>query len=424
MRIIVLSAPLKLAFHGEMQADRSEYAASALRRHFPGAVYGWTHILEGMLKVSIIIPAWNEEERIVDCLDNATRQTVMPHEVLVVDNRSTDHTAEIVERYIAEHPDLPVKLLHQDEEQGLIPTRNYGLNHATGDILGRVDADCMLKPDWVEVVRGIFTEDAEAMGATGPVTYYDMPAHKIALRGDDSVRRHTYRADGGQVLLFGSNMALRASAWKLIHDEVCLDKEDVMHEDIDISLHLLGRGLKTVYSGRMICGISARRMDTSFKSFRNYMRRFKNTFAAHPEHWRNHKSERTLYLMYPWLHAMFPIYRQYPIEGHQPGRAHLVPRTGQARAQGRRPACRPAGHREVRGGDADRHSRSRGDRREYRLRSGCHTAIRGFLNHGDHNRAVTTQRSLIRGDVNPRSHRPLLFAMAGTWWMEWHHGLA
>lgn len=311
MRIIVLSAPLKLAFHGEMQADRSEYAASALRRHFPGAVYGWTHILEGMLKVSIIIPAWNEEERIVDCLDNATRQTVMPHEVLVVDNRSTDHTAEIVERYIAEHPDLPVKLLHQDEEQGLIPTRNYGLNHATGDILGRVDADCMLKPDWVEVVRGIFTEDAEAMGATGPVTYYDMPAHKIALRGDDSVRRHTYRADGGQVLLFGSNMALRASAWKLIHDEVCLDKEDVMHEDIDISLHLLGRGLKTVYSGRMICGISARRMDTSFKSFRNYMRRFKNTFAAHPEHWRNHKSERTLYLMYPWLHAMFLIYRQY-----------------------------------------------------------------------------------------------------------------
>lgn len=125
-----------------------------------------------MLKVSIIIPAWNEKERIVDCLDNATRQTVMPHEVLVVDNRSTDHTVEIVERYIAEHPDLPVKLLHQDEEQGLIPTRNYGLNHATGDILGRVDADCMLKPDWVEVVRGIFTEDAEAMGATArsPIT--------------------------------------------------------------------------------------------------------------------------------------------------------------------------------------------------------------------------------------------------------------
>lgn len=84
-----------------------------------------------------------------------------------------------------------------------------------------------------------------------------------------------------------------------------------MHEDIDVSLHLLGRGLKTVYSERMICGISARRMDTSFKSFRNYMKRFKNTFEAHPQHWRSHKSERTLYLMYPWLHALFPVYQQY-----------------------------------------------------------------------------------------------------------------
>ncbi|WP_125963579.1 glycosyltransferase [Bifidobacterium dolichotidis] len=264
-----------------------------------------------MLNVSIVIPAWNEEERIIDCLTNATRQTVMPHEVIVVDNRSTDRTVELVEQFIADHPEAPVKLLHQDEDQGLIPTRNYGLNHATGDVLGRIDADCMLKPDWVEIVAGVFTEDPEAMGATGPVTYYDMPARKISLRSDDHVRRHTYRADGGQVLLFGSNMALRASAWHMIADEVCLDREDKMHEDIDISLHLLGRGLKTVYSRRMVCGISARRMDTSFKSFHNYMQRFKNTFEAHPEHWRKHKSEHTLYLMYPWLHALYPLYQQY-----------------------------------------------------------------------------------------------------------------
>lgn len=264
-----------------------------------------------MLKLSLIIPAWNEEERIIDCLNNATRQTFTPHEVLVVDNKSTDRTCELVQQFIDEHPGTPVKLLHQDEEQGLIPTRNYGFNHATGDILGRVDADCMLKPDWVEIVTGIFTEDAEAMGATGPVTYYDMPIHRISLRGDDRVRRKSYRADGGQVLLFGSNMALRASAWKIIANEVCEDKEDKMHEDIDISLHLLGRGMKTVYSSRMICGISARRMDTKFRSFHDYMQRFKNTFDAHPEHWRRRKSEHTLYLMYPWLHALYPLYQHY-----------------------------------------------------------------------------------------------------------------
>lgn len=264
-----------------------------------------------MLTVSIVIPAWNEEERIADCLTNATRQTVMPHEVIVVDNRSTDATVDIVKQFMEEHPDAPVRLLHQDDEQGLIPTRNYGLNHATGDVLGRVDADCMLKPDWVEVVSGIFTEDPEAMGATGPVVYYDMPAKRVSLRGDDSVRRHMYRADGDQVLLFGSNMALRASAWRQIANEVCRDREDVMHEDIDVSLHLLGRSMKTVYCQRMICGISARRMDTSFTSFRNYMNRFRNTFAAHPDHWRKRKPEHTLYALYPWMHTLYPMYQRY-----------------------------------------------------------------------------------------------------------------
>ena len=135
-----------------------------------------------MLNVSIIIPAWNEEERIADCLMNATRQTVAPHEVIVVNNRSTDRTCDIVEQFQRDHPEAPVILLQQNEDQGLIPTRNFGLNAATGDVLGRIDADCMLKPDWVEVVSGIFTEDPDAMGATGPVVYYDMPAKGAGAR--------------------------------------------------------------------------------------------------------------------------------------------------------------------------------------------------------------------------------------------------
>ena len=259
-----------------------------------------------MLNVSIIIPAWNEAERIRDCLLNATRQTIMPHEVLVVDNRSTDNTCAVVEQFIAEHPEAPVKLLHQNDEQGLIPTRNFGLNAATGDVLGRCDADCMIRPDWVEVVSGIFTEDPAAMGATGPVMYYDMPSRHFGLKGDNSLRKRIYRADGGQPLLFGSNMALRASAWHQIANEVCRDKADVMHEDIDICLHLMGKDLKTVYSPRMIAAMSARRMDTSLSSFLSYMRRFKNTFDAHPQHTRTHKPEVLFTAMYPAMHMFYP----------------------------------------------------------------------------------------------------------------------
>ena len=273
-------------------------------------MYGLEPILETMLNVSIFIPAWNEQERINDCLLNATRQTVMPHEVIVVDNRSTDSTVAVVEQFMKDHPEAPVKLLHQDDEQGLIPTRDYGLNHATGDILGRFDADCMIRPDWVEVVSGIFTEDPDAMGATGPVMYYDLPSRHFGLRGDNSTRKRIYRADDGQPLLFGSNMALRATAWREIADEVCQDKADVMHEDIDISLHLLGKDLKTVYCPRMIAGISARRMDTSPASFLNYMRRFKNTFNAHPQHYRKHKPEILITALYPVMHLLYPVWQK------------------------------------------------------------------------------------------------------------------
>lgn len=264
-----------------------------------------------MLSVSIIIPAWNEEEHIADCLTCAMRQTVPAKEILVVDNKSTDKTVEIVTRFIADHPDAHIRLLHQDAEQGLIPTRNYGLNRATGDILGRVDSDSMLRPDWVEQATRIFAAHPDVMGATGPVAYYDMPAARVSLRGDNIIRRHIYRADGGQTLLFGSNMALRAMAWRIIAHEVCRDKADVMHEDIDVSLHLFSHDFRTYYSRHLVVGISARRMDTSFKSFSNYMDRFHNTFAAHPSHTRTTKPEILLTAMYPWLHMMYPGYQRY-----------------------------------------------------------------------------------------------------------------
>ena len=85
---------------------------------------------------------------------------------------------------------------------------------------------------------------------------------------------------------------------------------DVMHEDIDISLHLMGKDLKTVYSPRMIAAMSARRMDTSLSSFLSYMRRFKNTFDAHPQHTRTHKPEVLFTAMYPAMHMFYPVWQK------------------------------------------------------------------------------------------------------------------
>ena len=86
--------------------------------------------------VSIVIPAYNEEASIRACVVAAILQTVPASEIIVVDNKSTDGTAAIVRAVQAEYPDSPVLYFQQNEVQGLVPTRNFGLDRAQGRVIG------------------------------------------------------------------------------------------------------------------------------------------------------------------------------------------------------------------------------------------------------------------------------------------------
>ncbi|GAB3542421.1 glycosyltransferase family A protein [Arthrobacter tecti] len=231
--------------------------------------------------VSIVIPAYNEESVIRQCLIAAIYQSMPAHEILVVDNKSTDRTADIVRQMQLEYPESPIKLLEQNEEQGLIPTRNHGLNQATGDVLGRIDADSVLEPDWVETVQAGFTDTAVA-ATTGPVVYYDMPMRRWGLKADDKMRQLVLKLARNQYhFLFGSNMALRRTAWEQIRSSTCRDERDEMHEDIDLSLHLAEQDLVIRYIPGMVSGMSARRLEDSPKDYRYYVTRFDRTYRAH-----------------------------------------------------------------------------------------------------------------------------------------------
>ena len=231
--------------------------------------------------VSVVIPAYNEESVIRQCLVAAIYQSMPAHEILVVNNRSTDRTADIVRQMQLEYPESPIRLLEQDDKQGLIPTRNYGLNHSTGDVLGRIDADSVLEPDWVETVQAGFSDPTVA-AATGPVVYYDMPMRRWGLKADDKMRQLVLKLARNQDhFLFGSNMALRRTAWEQIREYTCLDEKDEMHEDIDLSLHLAEQDLIIRYIPGMVSGMSARRLENSPKDYRYYVTRFDRTYRAH-----------------------------------------------------------------------------------------------------------------------------------------------
>lgn len=233
-----------------------------------------------MPRVSIVIPAYNEQATIHACVLAALHQTAAAHEIIVVDNKSTDETVSTVTALQVAYPDAPLVILHQDEFQGLIPTRNLGLNFATGDVLGRIDADSVLEPNWVEEVQRAFLDD-DVAAVTGPVIYYDMPLRRFGHKADDVLRRAVFTVTRDFDLLFGSNMALRSSAWLSIRDDACLDADDEFHEDVDLAIHLHEHDLKVAYVSGMVTGMSARRLDDSPREFYNYVMRFERTYAKH-----------------------------------------------------------------------------------------------------------------------------------------------
>lgn len=92
------------------------------------------------LTVSVIIPTHNSSATIRRALDSVTHQTQSAHEVIVVDDASTDDTVTVVEHYVGTSS-IPIHIHRLDRNYGPGATRNAGWNHATGDLIAFLDAD-------------------------------------------------------------------------------------------------------------------------------------------------------------------------------------------------------------------------------------------------------------------------------------------
>lgn len=257
--------------------------------------------------VSIVIPAFNEEAVIERCLAAAIDQTVPAHEILVVDNRSTDATAAMARRVAERHPTARIRVIQQSAVQGLVPTRNTGFAAATGEVLGRIDADTVVSHDWVARVATSMTDPA--VGAvSGPVAYYDLPFRAPQRLSDDLARRALRRLGPKYPFLYGCNMAIRAEAWRAIQHDACRDDHDRLHEDIDLSVHLYEAGLAVGYVPSMRADVSARRLATSPRDFRDYTRRFERTYSSHQIHeWYLRAPQVLLQSVYWWARLLRQI---------------------------------------------------------------------------------------------------------------------
>ena len=78
-----------------------------------------------MPKISIIVPVYNSEQEIKDCLDSLVEQTEKDLEIIVIDDKSTDHSLEIVESYAKNYSNI--RVYRNEQNQGVSKTRNIGI---------------------------------------------------------------------------------------------------------------------------------------------------------------------------------------------------------------------------------------------------------------------------------------------------------
>lgn len=202
------------------------------------------------MKISVVIPAYNEEKHIKACLDSLMSQEKKPEEIIVVDNNSIDNTAKIVKKF-------KNVILIKEKKQGITFARNTGFNIAKGDIIARCDADTTVPKNWLKKIVEDFEKNSQIVALTTNFLIFDLP-----LIGNSLLPSKVYFYLSKLILknptLVGFSLAIRKRIWDKVKNEICTDDQKV-HEDIDLSIHtakygqiFLEKNLVVKMSGRRI----------------------------------------------------------------------------------------------------------------------------------------------------------------------------
>ncbi|WP_313376866.1 glycosyltransferase family A protein [Chishuiella sp.] len=148
-----------------------------------------------LTKYTIVIPAHNEENFIAITLDTIVQQTLLPYQVIIVNDNSTDKTQEIVEKYVEKYPFIKIRnILSKSEHQPGSKVvqaflKGYEIADPNFDIIVKLDADLELPTDYFEVVVNEFNQN-ENIAMVGGFAYIEKKGNWILenLTDKDHIR--------------------------------------------------------------------------------------------------------------------------------------------------------------------------------------------------------------------------------------------
>lgn len=108
--------------------------------------------------VSVVIPTFNRCDLLAHALSSVASQTARPHEIVVVDDGSTDATQEVLRDFAEQHPEIKMVQLRQ-QNLGPSAARNNGMRAATGELIAFLDDDDIWLPQKTERQLSVFASD-------------------------------------------------------------------------------------------------------------------------------------------------------------------------------------------------------------------------------------------------------------------------
>jgi glycosyltransferase involved in cell wall biosynthesis len=200
--------------------------------------------------ISVIIPTFNEEENIAQCLVSLSHQTIPrgEYEIIVVDGGSKDATCGIAKKY------ADSVIVQTSRKVG--GARNDGVKVAKGEIIATTDADCILPPGWLERIVRDFKKPG-VVQVYGPV----YPIEEGVGNQFSLFLANTFSRIGYYSRIFyytlGCNTAFRKEAFEKAGMYRCIDAGD----DLEIAMRLKDLG-RIYFDNRLKVGFSMRRYQT------------------------------------------------------------------------------------------------------------------------------------------------------------------
>lgn len=125
--------------------------------------------------ISVIVVNWNRRKLLCSCLESLGRQSLDGFEVVVVDNGSTDGSAEMVAGLAGVPGRYSLRLIRNAENRGFCAANNQGIAACSGDLVALLNNDAEASPKWLESLRRPLDEDPSVGMAASKILVYEDP---------------------------------------------------------------------------------------------------------------------------------------------------------------------------------------------------------------------------------------------------------